>query len=72
MRIKWEDGAEIAVRIEDGACVISANREGLLSLADQFRELADQSPGSHLHLDEWNGLEEGSSELIAEKVPSRK
>ena len=33
MNLNWRNGFEIEVRIEDGAAVISANREGLLSLA---------------------------------------
>ena len=34
MELNWVDGFEINVRIENGAAVISANREGLLSLAN--------------------------------------
>jgi hypothetical protein len=29
--------------------------------------LAEESSGSHIHLDEYNALEEGSVELIIEK-----
>ena len=29
--------------------------------------LAEETPGSHIHYDEYNSLEEGSSELIIEK-----
>ena len=69
MTINWVDGAEIRVRIERGAAVISANKEGLLSLADQFMALAEAAPGSHIHYDEYNALEEGSAEMIAERAP---
>ena len=65
MTIDWLDGFTIEVRIEDGkTAVISANREGLLSLAMQLTALADQAPGSHIHYDEYNSLEDGSSEMI--------
>ena len=67
MELKWTDGFEIKVRIENGAAVISANREGLLSLAEHLKSLAEEPSGSHIHLDAYNSLEEGSSELILEK-----
>ena len=51
MELNWVDGFEINVRIENGAAVISANREGLLSLANHLKSLAEEPPGSHIHLD---------------------
>ena len=68
MELNWTDGFEIKVRIENGAAVISANREGLLSLADHLKSLAEEPSGSHIHLDAYNSLEEGSSELILGKI----
>ena len=68
MILNWIDGFEIKVRIENGDVVISANREGLLSLSDHLKSLAAEPPGSHIHLDPYNSLEEGSSELILEKI----
>ena len=68
MDIAWKDGFEISVRVEGGAAVLSANREGLLSLAAQLAALADEAPGSHIHYDEYNSLEDGSAELIVERV----
>ena len=67
MNLNWRNGFEIEVRIEDGAAVISANREGLLSLTDHLKALAEEAPGSHVHLDAYNSLEEGSAGLILEK-----
>ena len=67
MELNWADGFGIKVRNENGAAVISANREGLLSLADHLKSLAEEPSGSHIHLDAYNSLEEGSSELILEK-----
>ena len=67
MKIEWADGFEIHVNIVGGIAVISANKEGLLSLADQLTALAKESPGSHIHYDEHNSLEEGSAEMIIER-----
>ena len=67
MELNWADGYEVYVRIENGAAVISANREGLLSLEKKKKKLADEVSGSHIHLDVFNSLEEGSAELILEK-----
>ena len=68
MDIKWKDDFEIRFRINDGTAVISANRDGLLSLAEQLRTLAEEDSGSHIHYDEYNSLEDGSDELTIEKI----
>ena len=68
MNVEWIDGFEIRVRIEGDAVVISANEEGLLSLAKQFTVLAEELPGGHIHYDEYNSLEEGSAEMIIERI----
>ena len=68
MVVEWEDGFEITVSIDSGKAVISANKEGLLSLAKQLAALAEDSPGSHIHYDEDNSLDTGSDELIVEKT----
>lgn len=68
MNIEWFDGFEIRVAAENGEIVISANREGLLSLAEHLTALADGVPGDHIHYDEHNSLEEGSAELVIEKA----
>ena len=67
MDIKWIDGSEIRVQFDGDAVLLSANREGLLSLAGQLSALAEAAPGSHIHYDEYNSLEEGSAGLIIEK-----
>ena len=56
------------MRVDRDAVVISANREGLLSLAGQMAALANEETGSHIHFDENNALETGSTELIIERV----
>ena len=68
MKIKWKDGFEIRVRVDGDEVLVSANREGLLSLAEQFSALAEEGPGCHIHYDEHNSLEEGSSGLIVERI----
>ena len=68
MDIEWKDGFEIKVKTENGATIISANREGLLSLAAQLSALANAENGDHIHYDEYNSLENGSTELIIERI----
>ena len=68
MEIKWADGFEIKVIVDNGTVVISANKEGLLSLAGQLHDLAEQTPGAHIHYGDYDSLEDGSVEMIIEKV----
>ena len=68
MEINWKDGFAIKVRIEDNTVVLSANKAGLLSLAGILNILADDPAGSHIHLDEYNSLEDGSNEIIIERI----
>ena len=68
MNIEWTEGFEIRVKIENGAAVIYANKEGLLSLSKQLAEMAEGLPGDHIHYDEHNSLAEGSAEMIIERI----
>ena len=68
MNIDWLEGSEIRVITYNGEIVISANKEGMLSLAKQLMTLADGVPGDHIHYDENNSLEDGSADLIIEKT----
>ena len=68
MIIEWKNGSRIDVQIDNGTAVISANEAGLLSLAAQLSALANEAPGSHIHYDEYNSLEEGSAEMIIGKI----
>jgi len=54
MGIKWEEGFKISVSVEGNTAIISANRKGLLSLANHLMVLVQEDPGSHIHLDEHN------------------
>ncbi|HEY6900044.1 MAG TPA: hypothetical protein VI233_05350 [Puia sp.] len=66
----WENGFEIKTQVSEGQILISANKEGLISFANHLLNLAQDgmSAGSHIHLDEYNSLEEGSVELVIEKI----
>ena len=68
MNIEWEDGFTIKVKVEENTVVISANKEGLLSLARHLTDLADAEVGNHIHYDEYNSLEEDSSDMIIERI----
>lgn len=66
---KWEHGFDIETHCNNTSITISANKEGLVSLARHLLTLAQDSvpSGHHLHFDEYNSLEEGSVELTIEK-----
>lgn len=69
MDIEWENGFTIKVSVDNGGgVVIAANRQGLLSLVGQLTALADAEVGSHIHYDEHNSLEDGSTPMIIEKI----
>ena len=67
MDLKWIEGFMISVK-NDGKVTVSANKEGLLTLADQLISLAKEESGAHIHYDVYNSLEDGSSEMIIEKI----
>ena len=68
MDIHWVDGFRISVREDGNTVILAANREGLLSLARHLMDLSQEAPGTHIHYDEFNSLEEESKELIIEKM----
>ncbi|NKY98888.1 Imm32 family immunity protein [Nocardiopsis alborubida] len=65
----WGDDARIGVRDLGGEIVIEANAAGLRTLARHLLTLAEDGTrdGTHLHLEEHNGLEEGSVRLVLER-----
>lgn len=70
LQLCWRDGFTIKVTSENEEVIISANREGLISLANHLLNLAqtDVPFGAHIHLDEYNSLENGSQSIIIEKI----
>jgi hypothetical protein len=70
LRMTWEPGAIISTQIDDRMLHLIANQEGLVSLARLFLTLTHPGvpPGNHWHLDDSNGLEDGSYALIIEKA----
>ncbi|MBB4793837.1 hypothetical protein BJY54_004449 [Streptomyces nodosus] len=68
----WEEDARIEVRNLGREIVVEANAAGLKTLAGHLLALAqDGTPdGAHLHLEEHNGLEEGSVSLVLERCDS--
>ena len=70
LTISWENGFTIEVNSENNLAYIKANKQGLISLAIQLLTLAQDNvePGKHIHYDDNNSLEDGSSELVIEKI----
>ena len=68
MKFNWIDGYTLRVSVSGREMTISANREGLLSLASHLIALAGSPAPDHFHLDGYNALEDGSAELIVEKT----
>lgn len=69
VRLVWVPGARIDVRAEGTEVHLKANAAGLLSLASHLLALyQDPVPdGSHIHLDEFSGLEDGSAAVVIER-----
>ena len=70
IEIRWEPEYEIRVGIdEEGAISIVANSDGVRTLAIHLLTLAQTEVprGSHIHYDDYGGLESGSAELIIAK-----
>jgi hypothetical protein len=70
LRLSWDLGASITVTQDGNEILVSGNRPGLVTLARHLLTLAQPGvpQGAHMHLDEFNGLEPGSTELIIELV----
>jgi len=73
MQFSWEDNFKIECKksiYNNNTFIIKANEAGLKSLANHLLTLSQSSipSGYDFHLDDSNGLEEGSCELIFEKV----
>ncbi|MCR8843740.1 hypothetical protein NQ117_08575 [Paenibacillus sp. SC116] len=66
----WENNFTILAEKNEDSIVIKANKEGLLSLATQLLTLAQNEVpvDTHLHYDDFNSLEDGSCEIIIQKI----
>jgi hypothetical protein len=66
LKIDWENDYKIAVSYEEDSVVITANPDGLKTLARHFLTLAqeDVPSGWHLHYNDYSGLEKDSIGLI--------
>ena len=67
---EWEQDFKIKVEDVDGLVVISANKDGLISLARHLLNLSQDNfaSGYDIHFDSYNSLEDGSKELIIQKI----
>ena len=70
LKLNWAENYKIEVIYNHGEIVISANEDGLLSLANHLVTLSQSEVpiGTHIHLDEYNSLEEGSAEVVIQKI----
>lgn len=70
IELKWERGFKIKVEKNNNEVLISANKEGLISLANHLLTLSQDeiTEGAHIHLDEYNSLEENSLGIVIEKT----
>ncbi len=65
----WEDDFSIKCSIDNNSVIIEADSGGLISLARHLLELAQENVPEfkHIHLDEYNSLDDNSAELIIVK-----
>lgn len=65
----WVSWWKITTNIDDWEIIIKANKNWLISLATLFLRMANETNmnQNHIHLDQFNSLEEWSTELIIEK-----
>lgn len=70
LKLDWVNGFEIKSNVSEEGIIIKANKEGLCSLANHLANLAqsDVPLGTHIHLDSLNSLEDGSDNIIIEKI----
>lgn len=70
MEYKWIGNYSIKTKMDSDSFIITANKDGLLSLASILTYMANNDElfdGWHMHLDQYSSLETGSVELILEK-----
>ncbi len=69
LRFSWDSDARIEVRNLGSEIAVEANAAGLRTLARHLLVLAAEGvpDGAHLHLDDGNGLADGSVGLVLER-----
>ncbi|MEE1821963.1 hypothetical protein [Streptomyces sp. BE20] len=69
IRLVWDDGFDLEVRIDSAEVVIKGNRAGLVSLARHLLTLAQEGVpgGSHLHLTAGQEIE-SDLDLVLERT----
>lgn len=69
LKLVWENNFVIDVEVTGDQAIISANSEGLVSLARHLLLLAQPNvpAGHHIHLDELNALEDGPFGIIFQR-----
>lgn len=69
-QFNWVHGFEINTEVNNEEIYIKANKAGLESLAGILLALAeDKVPNDyHLHLDSYGSLEDGSIDLVLQKI----
>ncbi|WP_027480543.1 Imm32 family immunity protein [Deinococcus pimensis] len=74
LKARWDDGFQIAVRVEEGEVYLQANNAGLRSLARLLLGLTLEGvqDAHHWHLDDLNSLEEGSAPFTIMKLTEQK
>jgi len=66
----WDNNFIVESAIHGNSIVIRANEAGLRSLARHLLTLAQNEvpKGAHIHYDDLNSLEDGSCEIVLEKL----
>jgi hypothetical protein len=68
-RYQWDDDAGLTCEVSNGTARVIGNAAGLRTLARHLLVLSLDGvrPGSHLHLDNSNGMEAASAQLVLER-----
>ena len=68
--IEFDEAARVTARFDGRSTLIEANAAGMRSLARLLLTLAaaDVPDGTHVHLDHFTGLMDGTSEVIVERA----
>jgi hypothetical protein len=70
IRVEWQIDCIATTEVNNGTILVRANQPGLMLLAQHLLALAwsEVPPGSHIHYDDMNFLQEGSTKMIIERM----